>query len=131
MYYKSCFENGIKFINDLTNNDGSIYTYDELKATYNVTINFLQYSGLIRSILAWKNPIIPFSVQIYLKSKKRSTRHVQSTKQNNRHPRWKKSLGLKNINLKKTSGEKYFLTHLKSPKTVQFNGSKAELIIKF
>ena len=70
MYYKSCFENGIKFINDLTNNDGSIYTYDELKATYNVTINFLQYSGLIRSILAWKNPIIPFSVQIYLKSKK-------------------------------------------------------------
>ena len=26
---------------------------------------------------------------------------------------------------------KYFLTHLKSPKTVQFNGSKAELIIKF
>ena len=83
VYYKSCFENGIKFINDLTNNDGSIYTYDELKATYNVTINFLQYSGLIRSILAWKktltlanirhkevNPIIPFSVQIYLKSKK-------------------------------------------------------------
>ena len=41
-----------------------------------------------------------------------------------------KSLGIKNINLKKMSGEKYFLTHLKSPKTVQFYGSKAELIIK-
>ena len=80
MYYKSCFENGIKIINDLTKNDGSIYTYDELKATYIVTINFPQYSGLIRSILAWKktlnlaniwhkevNPIIPFSIQIYLK----------------------------------------------------------------
>ena len=39
--------------------------------------------------------------------------------------------GKSNINLKTTSGEKYFLTHLKSPKTVQFNGSKAELIIKF
>ena len=37
----------------------------------------------------------------------------------------------KNINLRKTSWGKYFLTHLKSPKTVQFNGSKAELIIKF
>ena len=36
----------------------------------------------------------------------------------------------KTINLKKTSGEKYFLTHLKSPKTVQFNCFKAELIIK-
>ena len=83
VYYKSCFENVIKFINDLTNIDGSIYTYDELKATYNVTINFLQYSGLVRSILAWKktlnlanirhkevNPIIPFLIQIYLKSKK-------------------------------------------------------------
>ena len=83
MLYKSCFENGIKFINDLTNNDGNLYTYDELHATYNVTINFLQYSGLVRSILAWKkilnlakiqhkevNPIMPFSIQIYLKSKK-------------------------------------------------------------
>ena len=45
MHYKSCFEKGIKFINDLTNNDGSFYTYDELKLTYNVTINFLQYSS--------------------------------------------------------------------------------------
>ena len=105
VYYKLCLENGIKFINDLTNNDGSFYTYDELKAIYNVTINFLQYSGLIRTIIVWKktfnlvniqhkeiNPIIPFSIQIYLKNKKRSTRHVQSTKQNNRHPLWKNLL---------------------------------------
>ena len=84
VYYKSCFENDIKFINDLTNNDGIIYTYDELKATYNVTINFLQYSGLVRSIVAKKktlnlayirhkevNPIIAFSIQVYLKVKKK------------------------------------------------------------
>ena len=83
VYYKSCFENGITFINDLTNNDGSVYTYEELKATYNVMINFLQYSGLVRSIHAWKktlnlantrhkevNPIIPFSIRIYSKNKK-------------------------------------------------------------
>ena len=56
VYYKSCFENGIKFINDLTNNDGSIYTYDELQATYNVTISFLQYSGLVRSFLPGRKP---------------------------------------------------------------------------
>ena len=37
----------------------------------------------------------------------------------------------KNINLKKTSVEKYFKSHLKLPKTVQFTGSKAELIIQF
>ena len=64
MYYKSCFENYIKFINDLINddikyindltiNDGSIYIYDELKAIYNVTISFPKYSGLVRSILSW------------------------------------------------------------------------------
>ena len=83
MCYKSCFEKDFKFINDLTNNDGSIYTYDQLKATYNVTINFLQYSGLVKAILDWKktlnlanirqkevNTIIPFSIQIYIKSKK-------------------------------------------------------------
>ena len=56
VHYKSYFENGIKYINNLANNDGNIYTYDELKATYNVMINFfLQYSRLVRSILTWKN----------------------------------------------------------------------------
>ena len=53
VFYKSCFENSIKFSNTLTNNDGSINTYDELKATYNVTINFLTIfrSGKINSCL--------------------------------------------------------------------------------
>ena len=32
-----------------------------------------------------------------------------------------KFLGIKNINLKKKCGRKYFLTHLKSPKTVQIS----------
>ena len=83
IYNKSCIENGIKYINDITEEDGNIYTNDELKNTYNVNINFLQYSGLIRSVLDWKkklkledvrnklaNPILPFPVQVYLKSKK-------------------------------------------------------------
>ena len=43
----------------------------------------------------------------------------------------KKTLRIKNINLKKTSVEKYFQTHLKLPKTEQFNGSKSELTIHF
>ena len=56
IYNKSCIENGIKYINDITK-DGNIYTYDELKTTYNVNINFLQYSDLIRSVLDWKKNI--------------------------------------------------------------------------
>ena len=130
MYYKSCFENGIKFINDITNNDGSIYTYDELKATYNVTINFLQYSGLIRSILAWKktlnlanirhkvvNPIIPFSVQIYLKSKKGAQDMYNLLNKTTDIPAGKISWTKKYI-FEEDEWGKYFLTHLKSPKTV-------------
>ena len=55
VYYKSCSGKGITFINDLTNNDDRSYTYGELKATYyNFSINFLQYSGLVKSIIAWK-----------------------------------------------------------------------------
>ena len=30
IYNKSCVENGIKYINDITKEDGNIYTYDEL-----------------------------------------------------------------------------------------------------
>ena len=57
IYNKSCIENGIKYINDITKEDGSIYTYGELKTTYNVNINFLQYSGLIWSVLDWKKKL--------------------------------------------------------------------------
>ena len=57
MYNTSCIENGIKFINDITKENGSIYTYDELKATYNVNINFLQYSGMVKSVLDCKKKI--------------------------------------------------------------------------
>ena len=42
IYNKSCIENGIKYINDTTKEDGNIYTYDELKITYNVNISFFK-----------------------------------------------------------------------------------------
>ena len=54
IFNKSCFENGIKFINDITKENGSMYTYDELNTTYNVNINFLQYTGLVKSIIEWR-----------------------------------------------------------------------------
>ena len=50
---------------------------------YNVNINFLKYSGIVKSILDWKkkinlvnietrmpNPIVPASIKVYLKNKK-------------------------------------------------------------
>ena len=106
IYNKFCIENGIKYINDITKEDGNIYTYDELKTTYNVNINFLQYSSLIRSVLDWKkklkledirnklaNPILQFPVQVYLKSKK-GTQDMYNllNKNNDPPPQWKNIL---------------------------------------
>ena len=34
IYNKYCIGNGIKYINDITKEDGNVYTYDELKTTY-------------------------------------------------------------------------------------------------
>ena len=86
VYNKSCIENGIIYINDIIKDDGNMFSYEELKRAYNVNINFLQYNGLVRSILDWKkklnienikkkveNPMnIPFGFKIYIKSKKGS-----------------------------------------------------------
>ena len=93
IFNKSCFKNGIKFINDITKENVSMYTYDELKATYNVKINFLQYTGLVKSIIEWRkkikleaitnsatNPILPLTIQIYFKKYKGCTKHVQTIK---------------------------------------------------
>ena len=52
IYNKSCIENGIKYIKDITKEDGNIYIYDELKTKYNVNINFYNiqvWSGLSRT----------------------------------------------------------------------------------
>ena len=55
IYNKSCIENGIKYINDITKENGSLYTFDKLTITmYYVNINFLKYSGIVKSILDWK-----------------------------------------------------------------------------
>ena len=81
MCYKSWFDNDIRFINSIIQGDGNIYTFNELKAIYNININFLQYSRLVRSIFDWQknlslaniinnvvNPIIRFSIQKSLKN---------------------------------------------------------------
>lgn len=83
IYNKSCIENGMKYTNVITKEDGHVYTYDELNTTYNVIIKVLQYSGMVRSVMDWKktlnlenvrnkvaNPVLPFPLQVYLKNKK-------------------------------------------------------------
>ena len=79
---------------------------------------FLQYSGLIRSVLDWKkklkledirnklaNPILP--VQVYLKSKK-GTQDMYNLLNKNNDPQVEKYLGIKSINLKIMSGKNIY-----------------------
>ena len=57
VYNKSCIENGLIYINDIIKENGNIFSYEELKRTYNINIIFLQYSGLVKSILDWKKKL--------------------------------------------------------------------------
>ena len=127
IYNKSCIENGIKYINDITKEAGNIYTYDELKTTYNVNINFLQYSGLVRSIQVWKktlnlqnirnkgvNPVLPFPFQVYLKSKKGTQDMYKVLNENNEPPSgkisWNKKYNLDDNEWKKIYIEPFIIT---------------------
>ena len=46
------YEKGVKFISDLFDHDGKIYTYDNLCTKYDVTLPIISYYGLRRSIFS-------------------------------------------------------------------------------
>ena len=50
IYYKSWFDNGIKYVNDLINEHGEFYEQTEFMQKTGIQTNFLQYNGLIKSI---------------------------------------------------------------------------------
>jgi len=59
VYYKKLVNSNILYINDLINNEGKFYSYQNFQAkianTNNVVINFLEYYGILSAIPAsWK-----------------------------------------------------------------------------
>ena len=46
---------GIRFINDIVNENGEFYNQDELVAKYNITTNYLHYQGITKSIKVFLN----------------------------------------------------------------------------
>ena len=50
VYYKQWYDKGVRFVNDLLDNNGSFLSFDEFQTKYNITTNFIQYYGLCRSI---------------------------------------------------------------------------------
>ena len=82
MFFPKCFDNGIRFINDITKKDGKLMTYQEASNSLNIRINYLQYLSMCNAIKAWQkkleltnikekllDPIIPHHLQIYLRSR--------------------------------------------------------------
>ena len=93
IFFPKCFDNGIRFINDITKEDGKLMTYQEASNRLNIKINYLQYLSMCYAIKAWQNklkltnmkeklmdPIIPHHLQIYLQSRKGTKDIVQYIK---------------------------------------------------
>lgn len=81
-FYKSWFEKGIKFVNDILNDDGSFINLQTLTQDFGVKSNFIQYHGVIQCIKAvlknkgirLKNKLnvlfIPSGIEVILKQNK-------------------------------------------------------------
>ena len=55
--FDSWHEKGLFYINDILNENGSIYTLIELQENLKIKINFLQYLGLTASLNTFKSTI--------------------------------------------------------------------------
>ena len=48
--FMNLYESGVKFISDVFDKDGKIYTYDNLCNKYGITLPIISYYGLRRAI---------------------------------------------------------------------------------
>ena len=79
IFFESWFNKGIKYINDLIDENGEFYRQDNFTRKTGVKTNFLQYNGLIKSIKEYlkhikieiphkeSNPFIPTNIYPLLK----------------------------------------------------------------
>ena len=72
------YEKGVKFISDLFDYDGKIYTYDNLCTKYGVTLPIISYYGLRRSIFShWpllqsiSNNVMLYSMPVFVSLSKK------------------------------------------------------------
>ena len=82
VHIKNWCSKGIVWINDIVKNNGNIYTEKELKDTFNIKTNFLEYQSVIRPIKQYikskhlilnqklQSPFIPNNIEPIIKSKK-------------------------------------------------------------
>jgi hypothetical protein len=51
IFYNNLFQNGTSFNADLIDNNGQFYSLQSIQNILQININFLQYEGLVRSLI--------------------------------------------------------------------------------
>ena len=98
-FVKHWYHNGLNYINDMINIDGTFHTLQELNHTYNINMNFLQYLSITTSIknlirntqndeinIKLPLPLIPHSIEMYIMNKKGAKMMYSLLNTNNEKP---------------------------------------------
>lgn len=83
IFYKSWFEKGIRYINDLFDNYGCLLPLRVFRDTYNIQVMFLEYEGLLKAVRDYLaqfyfkhldinlyNPVCPLTLSLIMSQKK-------------------------------------------------------------
>ena len=50
VYIKSCYQNGVRYVNDIIHKNGEFFSQNEFENMYNIKTNFVQFLGLKQAI---------------------------------------------------------------------------------
>ena len=79
IFYKNWYEKGLRFVNDLIKVDGKFYKQEEINDIFGISLNFLQYLGIINSVKGFlartniklhkkiESPFIPSHIHTFIK----------------------------------------------------------------
>lgn len=126
IFYRSWFDKGIMYINDLINENGDFYSETEFSSKTGVKTNFLQYSGVIKAIKNYlkhmqqeithkePSPFIPSHISILLKQHKGSKDMYNTLNKSMDTPTgqrtWNKVFNITNEEWKKIYGYPFIVT---------------------
>lgn len=103
IFYKTWYDKGIRFVNDLVNDNGNFKNYQEIKITTGTFGNFLEYQGVIDSLKHYlkklnmslkgklEYPFIPSHIQIFLQQKSGAQAMYNMLNKNLEQPTGKKT----------------------------------------
>ena len=86
-FYKSWFNNGVKYITDLMDSNGNFIKYEEFVEGTGVQSNFIQFTGVIACITKFmkenrvkiekkQGPIFPSLIEVIQKTEKKITKYL-------------------------------------------------------